>query len=707
MAIQNRRGSKSNFDPQKMLPGEWAVSTDPETENQIVWMCFRAGVVKRMATYENFEYDMEQIKEILATCQDIQEAVEAFEELAEQHKNDAAASANAAKASETNAKASEIAAKSSQTASKASETNAKSSETSALASKNSAESSANTAISKASEAEGYASSASISASTATNKASEASSSAVNSASSADASENYAKLSESYARGDTGARPGENTNNSKYFSDLAKILTDEAEKLVEQAEKLVSAATRGGIVPGGTITFEELPANPIVGYMYNISNDFTTDSRFAEGPNVFYRAGANVYYADDGKWDVMVGTQVTGVKGGAEEEYHVGNVNITKSNVGLDKVPNVATNDQVVTFTQATERENIESGNKLSVLMGKIMRFFADLKTVAFTGKYSDLSGTPSIGNGTVTIKQNGTSKGSFTMNQSGDTEVELTDSDTKYTLPLASSETRGGVKIGYAANGKNYPVQLNNEQMYVNVPWTDTNTTYSNMKGATTSAAGMAGLAPAPSAGAANRYLRSDGTWQVPPDTNTDTDTWKANTKDSEGYVTKGSGQANKVWKTDANGNPAWRDDANTTYADATTSAHGLMTATMVTKLNGIAVGANKTTITDSLLATVKGTALDATQGKALNDKITELNSNKIEILSKTFTEEISSTGNIPLYLPSTEYIVVAVSIRGVAAIPYVSSSSPFNWNSKVVTTAPGAPAASGTVSGTVYYCSI
>ena len=49
----------------------------------------------------------------------------------------------------------------------------------------------------------------------------------------------------------------------------------------------------------------------------------------------------------------------------------------------------------------------------------------------------------------------------------------------------------------------------------------DNNTTYSDMKGATTSAAGTRGLVPAPANGAANRYLRSDGTWQVPPDNNT------------------------------------------------------------------------------------------------------------------------------------------------------------------------------------------
>lgn len=46
-------------------------------------------------------------------------------------------------------------------------------------------------------------------------------------------------------------------------------------------------------------------------------------------------------------------------------------------------------------------------------------------------------------------------------------------------IPQASSSALGGIKIGYSDNGRNYAVELNSSgKAYVNVPWTDTNTTY-------------------------------------------------------------------------------------------------------------------------------------------------------------------------------------------------------------------------------------
>ena len=58
-----------------------------------------------------------------------------------------------------------------------------------------------------------------------------------------------------------------------------------------------------------------------------------------------------------------------------------------------------------------------------------------------------------------------------------------------YQLPSATDSVLGGIKIGYVASEKNYPVQLDgSDKAYVNVPWTDTNTTYSP---ATTSSNGL------------------------------------------------------------------------------------------------------------------------------------------------------------------------------------------------------------------------
>ena len=90
--------------------------------------------------------------------------------------------------------------------------------------------------------------------------------------------------------------------------------------------------------------------------------------------------------------------------------------------------------------------------------------------------------------------------------------------------------------------------------------------THGNMAAATASAAGKAGLVPAPAAGAQAKYLRGDGTWQTPPDT-------------------------------------------NTTYGAATQSAAGLMSAADKKKLDNVAAGANAyslPTATASVLGGVK-----------------------------------------------------------------------------------------------------
>jgi hypothetical protein len=76
-----------------------------------------------------------------------------------------------------------------------------------------------------------------------------------------------------------------------------------------------------------------------------------------------------------------------------------------------------------------------------------------------------------IVNGATVDIQGGTGITTTTVNPTGTLYV------VSATLDAATSSTRGGIKIGYTETGKNYPVELSSEQAYVNVPWTDTNTT--------------------------------------------------------------------------------------------------------------------------------------------------------------------------------------------------------------------------------------
>lgn len=89
----------------------------------------------------------------------------------------------------------------------------------------------------------------------------------------------------------------------------------------------------------------------------------------------------------------------------------------------------------------------------------------------------------------------------------------------KLTTAAASAATAPTIAAISTTAGRYYAVEQDvNGVPFVNVPWV--NNTYTNMTAATASAAGKAGLVPAPAAGAQGKFLRGDGTWQTPANTN-------------------------------------------------------------------------------------------------------------------------------------------------------------------------------------------
>lgn len=166
------------------------------------------------------------------------------------------------------------------------------------------------------------------------------------------------------------------------------------------------------------------------------------------------------------------------------------------------------------------------------------------------------------------VLSSGTKIGTITINGTN-TDIYAPTAGTSPTYSQATSSTLGLVKIGYPESGKNYPVELNSSgQMYVNVPWTDNNTTYGL---ATTSANGLLKQL----SGNTSQYMRGDGTWATPP--NTTYSLVRAN--GSTGLIKNGSSVTNASGYTACpiiGGVPYYK---NTTYSAATSSSSGLMSA--------------------------------------------------------------------------------------------------------------------------------
>lgn len=254
-------------------------------------------------------------------------------------------SQSAAASSETNAKLSETAAATSESNAAASATkaqsyavggtnsrigedtdNAKYYSQQTAQSRSAAAISADTASTKAEEAAASSETAKTSANNAAGSANVANEKANNAANSAAIAISNSNAAQQYA--------SNAATSASMAQNYAVADTDSAKYYYEQARR-ISESFSGALRPMGTVTFANLPAlsSTASGNMYNISDQFTTITDFKEGAGNVIPAGANVYKTEDGKWDVLAGTPVTGVKGSAESTYRRGNVNITAENVG--------------------------------------------------------------------------------------------------------------------------------------------------------------------------------------------------------------------------------------------------------------------------------------------------------------------------------------------------------------------------------------
>lgn len=162
------------------------------------------------------------------------------------------------------------------------------------------------------------------------------------------------------------------------------------------------------------------------------------------------------------------------------------------------------------------------------------------------------------------------------LDSSGNAYVNVPWTDNNTTYSQATSDNLGLVKIGYSANGKNYPVELDSSgKMYVNVPWTDTNTTYGVV-----GANGSTGLVKNGSTvTSASGYTACPIVGGIPyyKDTNTTYANMKAATASAAGAAGLVPAPAAGKQTSFLRGDGTWVVPTNTTYGLASTTANGLL----------------------------------------------------------------------------------------------------------------------------------
>jgi hypothetical protein len=257
-------------------------------------------------------------------------------------------------------------------------------------------------------------------------------------------------------------------------------------------QLGSSSTRGGVKIGFTESGKNYPV------------ELSSEKMFV---NVPWTDNNTTYSVGDGgltqkNFTTTLKSKLDGIAAGAQVNPSVGDGGLTQKNFTttlkskLDGIAasatNVTNNSQISNgrgyITSFTNTVDMGSGfivattdgtAQFTIVEDNALRFAgAGATTVAFNSVTKKVTISSTDNNTTYSVGDGGLSQKNFTTTLKSKLDG-IAASANNFSLPLSAAGTRGGVKIGYSENGKNYPVELSSEKMYVNVPWTDNNTTYS------------------------------------------------------------------------------------------------------------------------------------------------------------------------------------------------------------------------------------